>query len=269
MANFLLWSDLHLELGKDIPALTPKMREADALLIAGDLHSRGRHVDAAAEMAKGLDMPVIMVLGNHEYYDSWSCSLLSQEDENLERVRAQGLDVRILHGEATEVAGVRIVGATLWTDMNIIPEMASIVRTKSFKELEDSIRICSTPTGDKLTSEQWLAWHDFDKGKIIEHLSQPFKGKTLVMSHHLPTRSAVAPERQIGSPAKKARAALFASDLRHIIADYPVDAWIYGHSHDNVCVMERFGDREVPILSNARGYSWEEEGFDPEFMVEL
>ena len=32
-------------------------------------------------------------------------------------MHAEGLDIRVLHGGVTEIAGVRIIGATLWTDL--------------------------------------------------------------------------------------------------------------------------------------------------------
>lgn len=268
MARFLLWSDLHLEYDISLPEITDTMREADALLIAGDLHSGGRHITAASELAGLLDMPVILIWGNHELYGGWAPSLIHEEDDALERARELGRDVRVLHGDVTEVAGVRIIGATLWTDMNLHPDLATITRTQCFKSKKDSQRILVLPD-QPLNVETWLSWHSYDRSRIEELLAKPFEGKTLVMTHHLPTPNAILPARRNGDTTERASGGLYASDLRDVMRAHPIDVWLYGHSHDNQCCVERFGDRETRVLSNARGYPWEKTGFNPEFMVEI
>lgn len=47
--------------------------------------------------------------------------LRDKEAARLAELRAEGLPLHVLHGEVVEIAGVRIVGATLWTDFRLFP----------------------------------------------------------------------------------------------------------------------------------------------------
>ena len=76
---------------------------ADALLLAGDLTHRGRPEEAevlAGEL-RGLGLPVVAVLGNHDYHTD-------QQDKVAAVLEAAG--VRVLEGEAAvlEVNGARL-----------------------------------------------------------------------------------------------------------------------------------------------------------------
>ncbi|MEP3639192.1 MAG: hypothetical protein ABJN14_18230 [Paracoccaceae bacterium] len=116
MTRFLVWSDLHDEFwgGFDLPDLSIPV---DGVLIAGDTHTMGRHLDIPARAARKYGCPVVVIWGNHEPYGSIWSELIEQEAVQLARLHAEGLDVRVLHGAVTEIAGVRIIGATLWTDL--------------------------------------------------------------------------------------------------------------------------------------------------------
>lgn len=53
------------------------------------------------------------IWGNHEAYGSVWSELLADEQRQLAELRDDGLDIRVLHGAATEIASPRIIGATL------------------------------------------------------------------------------------------------------------------------------------------------------------
>ena len=127
MARFLVWSDLHDEFwgGFDLPDLSAPV---DGVLIAGDTHTRGRHLEIPARAARKYGCPVVVIWGNHEPYGSVWAKLLAEEERQLAHHRAEGLDIRVLHGAMTEIAGVRIVGATLWTDLRLYPEFDDLAR---------------------------------------------------------------------------------------------------------------------------------------------
>jgi Icc-related predicted phosphoesterase len=78
-------------------------READVLVIAGDLTDLGkpREAEVLAEDLRVCSIPVIAVLGNHDY----ECGC-EQEVANI--LRQAG--VRLLDGQATEIDGVGFVG---------------------------------------------------------------------------------------------------------------------------------------------------------------
>ena len=82
--------------------------EADLLLIAGDLTTYGKPEEAQilADACRGLDLPVYVVLGNHD----WHCN---QADEVAEVLRGGGIHVLDRTWAIEEISGIAvgIVGA--------------------------------------------------------------------------------------------------------------------------------------------------------------
>lgn len=136
MARFLAWSDLHDELwgGFDLPDLSTPV---DGVLIAGDTHTLGQHLEIPARAARKYNCPVVLIWGNHEPYGSIWSDLLEDEQRQLAVLRAEGLDIRVLHGAATEIAGVRIIGATLWTDLQLYPVLSHLARIMVSTHMQD------------------------------------------------------------------------------------------------------------------------------------
>ncbi|WP_316159880.1 hypothetical protein [Bradyrhizobium sp. SZCCHNRI20481] len=60
------------------------------------------------------DVPIVMVMGNHEYYHR-----IYPEELKLARAEAARFGVHLLENEAVVISGVRFAGATLWTDYAI------------------------------------------------------------------------------------------------------------------------------------------------------
>ena len=96
MARFLVWSDLHDEFwdGFDLSYLSAPV---DGVLIAGDTHTMGRHLDIPARAARKYGCPVVVIWGNHEPYGSIWSELLAEEERQLADLRAEGLDIRVLN----------------------------------------------------------------------------------------------------------------------------------------------------------------------------
>lgn len=91
--------DLHVgtdSAGSLRPALGELAGDADALLLAGDLTKRGKPEEARvlADELRDLGVPIVAVLGNHDYH-------VDREDEVAEILEESG--VRILEGTATVV----------------------------------------------------------------------------------------------------------------------------------------------------------------------
>ena len=269
-ARFLVWTDLHDELwgGFDLPELPDPI---DAVLVGGDTNTQCRHLDIPARAARKYRCPVIVIWGNHECYGSVWSRLCAEEDRQLASLHAEGLDVRVLRSEpdpsvvATEVAGVRIVGATLWTDCCLYgPAHEVLARQVIGNSLTDYKTIRISP--DKpFTVNDMLARHHRDRAAVFHALSRPFDGATVVMTHHLPIRDLIDPRYEIGNDAKRALNAGFASHLWSEIRRHDISYWICGHSHSNRhhCGPGEHGD--IHFVMNARGYPGEDEskGFDP------
>ena len=99
--------DLHVKKtsqGQLAPLLAPVNDMADVLLLCGDLTDYGTPEEArilAKELSTSVRIPIVAVLGNHDYETGQSaevCRILS--DAN----------VKVLDGEAVEIAGVGFAG---------------------------------------------------------------------------------------------------------------------------------------------------------------
>ena len=99
--------DLHIKKtsqGQLAPLLAPVNDRADVLLLCGDLTDYGTQEEArilAKELTTSVRIPIVAVLGNHDYESGQSvevCKILSEAN------------VRVLDGEAVEIAGVGFAG---------------------------------------------------------------------------------------------------------------------------------------------------------------
>lgn len=172
----------------------------------------------------------------------------------------------VLENEAVTLDGVRFVGATLWTDFCLfgVPEIAMRAAATG---MNDFRLIRKDSYARRLRPVDTVGRHIASRALIETQLAQPFSGPTVVITHHAPYPGGVKPgyERDILSAA-------YASDLRHTIAQYPPDLWIYGHTH-------RSDDtrlEKTKLISNAKGYGpqtqgrpWENPAFDPSFAIEV
>ena len=267
MAKFLVWTDLHNEFCNKLPDIPDAALDVDALLLAGDVSTKGRHVDAALILWNQLRKPVIMVRGNHEFYGAVIPEIIAEEQARLLQMNAAGADIRMLDGDVTEVAGTRIVGATLWTDLDLYPGMSAPARAAVYQAMNDFSQIRMTPKRH-LEIDDWLEMHWRDRNAVMAHLDTPYDGPTIVMTHHIPVREMVHPLREIGAPARYVSNAGFASDMAWQLRDKKIDHWICGHSHDNRSAVIEGYHGDIPFVSNARGYPKEGCAFNPERVIE-
>ena len=134
MGNFLVWSDLHTEFEDfDIPIPgcrhgsrldAPTCEDVDAILLPGDLATGGLHVDLLLRIWDIWRVPVLAVAGNHEPYGAESYqSFIAIEQERIAHLRELGADIDVLRRKERIIGNTRVLGATLWTDFELYPEM--------------------------------------------------------------------------------------------------------------------------------------------------
>ena len=175
MARFLVWADLHDEFWDRVPDIPNSAQDVDALLLAGDTSTHGRHINIALRLHQQLNKPVIMIRGNHEFYHSTISGMIDDDRRRLAEINAAGGDIRMLEGNSTEIAGARIIGATLWTDLNLYPGHANQIRKTVKRNMNDFGLIGITP-GQLFTVEKWLEMHWTERDAIFRELSIPYDG---------------------------------------------------------------------------------------------
>jgi len=172
--------------------------------------------------------------------------------------------VHVLEREAIECRGVRILGATLWTDLNLAGDPA-FARWRLKQAFMDYKAIYG-PEDGMLRPADTEAVHRETVGWLERMRDQPHDGPTIVVTHHAPSpRSLVRRQRTPEGSPWTAMDAAFASDLEGLITDFAPALWIHGHTHRS-CDYRLVDTR---IVSNQRGYYHERTGWDPGLVLEV
>lgn len=229
----------------------------DAVALAGDVDVGERGLDWI--LASFPDLPVIYVLGNHEYYEHTAPGLR----EELQ-ARTAGTSVHLLEDSAVRIGGVTFLGCTLWTDFRLTGD-PDLNRLAAARGMVDYRVIRVSPHGTRLRPSDTERWHRRSRAWLEEELSKAreVEGDTpvVVVTHHAPSPRSIHPVFR-GDPLNPA----FASDLDSVVATGGARLWVHGHTHR--AMRYRLGETEV--LGNPRGYPTERgTGFDPELVVEI
>lgn len=272
--NFLFWSDLHCEFAPfDIPVPAcqpgatpgaPARGEIDAILLGGDIHTKGHHVGIALLAWDLWRCPVMWVWGNHEAYGSRFQKLAREEADQVEEIRNLGADLRPLHGKVTMIGDTRIIGATLWTDFGLWPgqEAGAMLAAKDQMNDYRKVKWHDEARGiyRKMIPSDTALLHRRQRQFILEELARPHPGPTIVMTHHLPVPELLAEQHR---DRRDILTACYASDLRRDLMDANFDIWLSGHSHGANEVTLDLGSGPRHFVNNQRGYPGEDLPFDP------
>lgn len=247
-------SDLHLEMGPGTPdenaaALGLPMADvgADAIVLAGDIANGADGVRWAAAAWPG--RPVVFVLGNHEHY-GW------RVDATLQACReaARGTSVHVLENEAVDIGGLRILGATLWTDFRLPGQPAASAEVAA--SWMPDFHIVRNRRDEPLRVRDTVACHRRTRAWLARELAAATV-PTVVVSHH-------APHPRSDHFGDLATAA-FVSDLGALIERYRPALWIHGHTHGR----DDYRVGGTRVVSNQAGYAAEGTGWDPRFHVDV
>lgn len=259
-----LASDLHLEfLVATLPHETviAPAHDADVLVLAGDVGTGLQALEVFADWP----VPVLYVVGNHEFY-----GFDLQELRTLLADAARGTSVRFLDNGVADFGGTRFLGTTLWTDYKLSPIVPQAqAMDVAARRLADHGRIrhgrgLFTPTDA-------LAEHCESRAWLEQELATPYDGRTVVISHHGPHPASVHP-RYATDPLNAA----FVSDLSSMLSG--ASLWLHGHVHDSFdyrvegcrVVANPLGyPRGTRSAMGARGLRFENSGFQWACVLEV
>jgi len=207
-------SDIHLEFGiREIPAA-----DTDVVVFAGDIHLGESGVKWMTEHFS--HVPVIYVMGNHEYYRNTYPGLLTR----LKTLTSK-TNITLLENASKRMGAITFHGATLWTDFELFGN-AEVAEWESQQSMNDYRLIRKDPTYSRLRPADTLAQHRVSLRWLEKSLQESKTKKNVVVTHHAPSRKSV-PERF----QKHMVSAAFASDLEDLITSTQPDLWIHGHIH--------------------------------------
>lgn len=259
--NLHIVSDIHLEF---YPFELPDTG-ADAIILAGDIGLHTRGLEWAIQELGGRGKPIFYVIGNHEFYGAELHRLTADLKRQAQEARDAGIKVWVLDNDRVDLDGVRFLGCTLWTDYQLYgsgDKMAMAMNIAN-RAINDH-RVIRCSPHDKFTPSQALALHQASVHWLKEQLDTPFAGKTVVITHHLPSELCVVPQFK-GDALSPA----FASNRDALVKK--ADLWVCAHTHSSLEL--RIGGSL--LMCNPRGYvrrrPWglEEENpdFDPGLVV--
>jgi Icc-related predicted phosphoesterase len=270
-----LFSDLHLEMA--VFAGPADGVEVDVVILAGDIHARGRKAPgwARRDSIFGDKPEILFVPGNHEFY-----GCVVEDELELMRAECDAHRVTLLHCTERLIDDVRFLGCTLWSDFalpirsgwtvglnsdpgeamehagkrmndyNLIERRAAPRRGRtSVSGQSRSARPGSLVT---VTPSDTLGWHWQQRSWLKRSLAQSVADgvrATVVVTHHAPCRLSI-PAEYVGDRLSAAYSSDLLDDVLSTARQVPT-LWVHGHIHKAVDYTHTSGCR---IVSNPRGY---------------
>ena len=242
-------SDLHHEFGISSVSVT----DADVLIVAGDLDLGIRGISWLKESVK--DIPVIYVLGNHEFYKGSYPKTLNKIKSN-----AEGTNIHVLENESIVINGITFYGATLWTDFELFgnPQTyGAICQSK----MNDYRLIRVDPTYSKLHSVDTYRIHKESLYWLEEELKSSRTEVNIIVTHHAPSILSIPDEFKDDMVSSA-----YTSNLEPFIRKHKPNYWIHGHIHTP---MDYIIDN-TRVICNPHGYITEKyNGFNPGFIIDI
>ena len=211
--KFQIISDLHIEKY----GFKSFVREAENLIIAGDLGRIGKEYTLVIEYLCSIFDRVILVLGNHEYIgrdiketENYFC-ILESTYENL----------FVLQNDTVELDGILIFGSTFWSHILSDPTLDIFVGTERISRL------------------YWNTLHH-QSITALENAIEISKKKNIplvVVTHYSPLGiESVHPKHHSPNSFEKN---LFYFSNTVLQYEKNIKKWIYGHTGHNYCT-EKF-----------------------------
>jgi predicted phosphodiesterase len=238
--------------------------DVDLIVLAGDVHVGDAAAAWAADLARRLDAPVVLIAGNHEHYAaprvparSMDCTLAAYR-----AAAASGGRLVFLERDTVEIAGVTVIGATLWSDFALFGADRVAAAMRYAAAAMNDFQLIEWRPGVPFTPSHARAEFDQAKAFLEVALAKPRSGPVLVATHHTSSPCSV--------PARfrsDLLSAAFSSPLDALVAESGAALWVHGHTHDSFDYV--IGGTRV--VCNPRGYAghalnpW----FDPALVIEI
>jgi len=216
----------------------------DLICIAGDVAEGIDGIrQCLTEMRTYTDATIVGVMGNHDYADQALAPI------TVDRIQAELPErVHLLDNQLIELEGIRVLGCTLWTNPD--PDFH-----EAGQELMPEYGHVTNQNGQLICVADTLAAHHESVAWLNTELEKPFKGKTIIVTHHAPSFISQHARYQFSELQ-----GFFCVDLEELIYEHQPQLWIHGHLHDPV----DYEMEKTRIVSSPLGYPVERrKGFNP------
>lgn len=230
-------SDLHIEYIQNYNYVLDQLKNRiflnfeDILVLAGDTFIirndaiRNQIFDILSEKFKD----VYILIGNHELYDGYDASLMT--NEIFKKIRK---NVYLVNNHTFEYNNYKILLTTLFSHISYTNAWYIQRNTECFSRL-------------KYNKENYnVDYHNYLHEMSLMWLKRNFDDKNnIVITHYAPTRQ-INSARYMASRINEN----FTTELFKFIEEFPIKYWVYGHTHYNKDV--KLAGTE--IISNQMGY---------------
>ena len=249
-------NDLHNEF-EPLDVSDLNSNDFDVLILAGDTDIGIRGAKWAVE--KFLNVPIIYIAGNHEYYGK----KIPKINSALREI-SSGTNLYFLENDELILGDVRFLGCTLWTDFKLYGQdkfQSAVDEAQKVMTDYHRIRLGADKRYRKLRPSDTIFFHYKSTRFLEEKLIKPFEGSTVVITHHSPSPKANA------NKCEDLSEAAFSSNLEWLILNYKPNLWIHGHVHKKLDYQ--IGDTRV--ICNSRGYAPNDivQEFRKDFFIEI
>lgn len=263
-----LVSDLHLDTHDHAGnLLTQGLRRhplADLVVIAGDV---GNGIASLGRLRQLFGPgPIVMVAGNHDLCGLWWHNGIEQLKEE-----AKKYDIVLLENEAWEFGGVRFLGCTLWTDMELygaryldqmVTQIPRCLPEYSRIPVATDLTCCGIMPLESISQHiqgneardavEWLSpinvirRHRMSRRWLKEQLKHSCPAPVVVITHHLPLARSLSPVFK-----NMLSCGGFASNCDELF-ELPCSPayWFHGHTHHSV----RYRHQATEVICNPLGY---------------
>ncbi|TDR18269.1 metallophosphoesterase [Marinicella litoralis] len=247
--KILVLSDLHIE----FEGYQVDYKDVDVVVLAGDVHVKDNGFKWASDKIK--EIPVIYVLGNHEFYGAAYPKLVDKLKEDC-----KGSNIHVLENDSININGINFLGCTLWTDFNLFGA-SRIDGYQCQQVMTDYKKIRLSPKFSKVRSIDIFSIHRKSLNWLTNKLDELEGQKNIVVTHHAPSLRSV-PDHYKDNVISSA----YASNLENVIENYNPRVWIHGHLHNS----SNYHIGETNVVCNPKGYSDERNPeFDNNFIIEI
>ena len=244
-----LMSDLHFgHKHLKMPRLSSK---ADILIIAGDTYSDLNKCYSGIEnIIKGATLPIIFILGNHDYYGNLLCAT----PDDFKEFFADKENYHFLEKDKITIEGINFLGTTLWSDLD--KGRGALYAQLTMPDYPNILKLIG---GRAAIIDAQDTIDEFEKNMAF--LKNNTKKGDVIITHHMPSYSLVA-KQYLSSQLTGA----FVSNLDDFILDHEPLLWLFGHTHtgcDKVIGNTR-------CVCNPFGYPFEGyKNYKEEFLIEI
>lgn len=247
-------SDLHLEIARKKFKFIP----CDVIILAGDIVS-GRKRNLLPWLIKSLrqdtNIPVLYVMGNHEYYGGVIPFVVSQTKALLAQYKID--NVHILDNNICEINGINFIGSTLWSNFSMIERMN--ISLNNFcewieYEINDFRTILYSPNVT-LAAKDIINFNM----KARDFIKDNTHKTSVVITHFCPSEKSIH-SKYANDPINP----YYVNSCEDLMTSN-IPLWIHGHTHTSF----DYQINSTRIICNPRGYKDENSSFDPNLIIEL